>query len=43
MSEVADKIKQIVVEHLGVEEARSPRKPPSSTIWAPTVSTRSSW
>ncbi len=43
MSEIADKVKKIVVEHLGVEESRSRRKRPSSTIWAPTASTRSNW
>ncbi len=43
MSEIADKVKKIVVEHLGVEEAKVTPKPRSSMISAPTASTPSNW
>ena len=43
MSDVANRVKKIVVEHLGVEEGKVTETPASSTISAPTASIRSSW
>jgi acyl carrier protein len=43
MSDVADRVKKIVVEHLGVDESKVTENAASSTIWAPTASTPSSW
>ena len=43
MSDIAERVKKIVVEHLGVEESKVTPKRPSSTTSAPTASTRSSW
>ncbi len=36
MSDVAERVKKIVVEHLGVEADKSSKAPISSTTWAPT-------
>lgn len=43
MSDVADRVKKIVVEHLGVEEDKVVEQLPSSTIWAQTASTPWNW
>jgi acyl carrier protein len=42
MSDTAEKVKKIVVEHLGVDEAKVTPRRPSSTTSARTASTRSS-
>ncbi len=39
MSDIADRVKKIVVDHLGVEPEKVTRTRTSSTIWAPTAST----
>jgi acyl carrier protein len=42
MSDIADRVKKIVVEHLGVEEDKVSTAPASSTTSARTASTPSS-
>ncbi len=42
MSETADRVKKIVVEHLGVEADKVTETRASSTTWVPTASTSSS-
>ena len=43
MSDVAERVKKIVVEHLGVDAEKVTPRQASSTISAPTASTRSNW
>ena len=43
LKEITEKVKQIISEQLGVEEAEVTPALPSSTIWAPTRSIRSNW
>ena len=43
MASVAERVKQIIVEQLGVDESEVTEMPRSWTIWAPIRSTRSSW
>ena len=42
MSDTAERVKKIVVEHLGVDADKVTEARASSTIWARTASTRSS-
>jgi acyl carrier protein len=41
MSDIGDRVKKIVIEHLGVEEAKVTDTASSSTIWARTAWIRS--
>ena len=43
MSDVAERVGKIVMEHLGVEEAKVVEGLPFRTTWGPTVSIPSSW
>ena len=43
MSDIADRVKKIVVEHLGVEADKVSKTLPSLTILAPTAWTPSNW
>ena len=43
MSDIAERVKKIVVEHLGVEAEKVTEPPASSTTSAPTASTPSNW
>ena len=43
MSDVAERVKKIVVELLGVDEAKVTENASFMTIWEPTALTPSSW
>jgi acyl carrier protein len=43
MSDVAERIKKIVVEHLGVDEAKVTENASFIDDWGPTALTPSSW
>jgi acyl carrier protein len=43
MSDVAERVKKIVVEHLGVDEAKVTGMPALLTIWGATALTLPSW
>ncbi len=43
MSDTAERVKKIVVEHLNVDADKVTEARPSSKIWARTASTPSSW